>query len=82
MLLLQLADKWAVDAVSHINSIQTFLAEHIDILTLLFLIGYIVDHILMLFFCVVQTVLKSQIFAIQILEQDVIFHLLLKLLIL
>ncbi len=77
------------------DSVHAFLAEHVDVLALLYLVGYIVDGrlfrllllgILLLvvrFFSTSTSaasssgyqILQSLIFAVQILEQDIIAHL-------
>ena len=52
-----MTDERAVDAVRQDDSVQTFLLEHVDVLALFFLIGYIEDGVLMLLFVLLQAVL-------------------------
>src|SRR5699024_912662 len=82
VLLLHLADKGAVNIVGKEDSVDALALKEVDILTLLLLVGHIEDGVLMLLLVLLQAVLKGQIFAFQILKEDVISHLLRKFLVL
>ena len=82
MLLLHVADKGAVDVVGKQHRVDSLLTEQVDILALLLLVGHVENRVLVLLLILLQTVRKGQILAVQILEQDIISHLLCKFLIL
>src|SRR5699024_11518631 len=64
------------------HRIDPLALKGVDVLALLLLIGYIEDGILMLLLIFLQAVLKGQILALQVLKEDIIPHLLRKLLVL
>ena len=98
----QMGNEGSVDIVLQDDSVLAFLAEEIDILALLYLVGYVEDGrlfrllLLGILLLVVRVfhhihigglllrnqILQSLIFAVQILEQDIIAHLVTELLIL
>ena len=78
-----MGDERGIDGIWKNHRIQAGLPEHVDILTLLLFIGHIKYLVFMaLFFIGLQAVLQSQIFAVQVLKDDIIVHLFCKLLIL
>ena len=74
--------KRRIDRIRKDHSVDSRFLEHVDILALLFLVSYIKDLILVFFLVLLQAVSESQVLAVQILVEDVVFHLLVKLLIL
>ena len=74
--------KRRIDRIRKDHSVDSSFLEHVDILALLFLVRYIKDLILVFFLVLLQAVSESQVLAVQILVEDVVFHLLVKLLIL
>ena len=98
----QMGNEGSVDVVLQDDSILAFLAEEIDILALLYLVGYIEDgrlfrllllgirllvvrvfyHVHISGFLLRNQILQSLILAVQILEQDIIAHLVAEFLIL
>ena len=76
-----MSDKCCINLVSQINGIHFLLFKHIDVLRLCNLVCDIEDVILVFFFAGFKVVWKSDIFAFHVLEDDVIFHLVIELLI-
>ena len=77
-----MGNEWAVNGGRHDDCVDSLFLKHVDVLALFLFIGHIENSILMLFLVLIQTVLKSQVFAFQVLVQDEIAHLFSKLLIL
>ena len=82
LFLLHMRDKRAVYGGRHDDCVNSLFLKHVDVLALFLFIGHIENSILMLFLVLIQAVLKSQVFALQVLVQDEVSHLLSKLLIL
>ena len=74
--------KRRIDRIRKDHSVDSSFLEHVDILALLFLVSYIKDLVLVFFLVLLQAVSESQVLAVQILVENVVFHLLVKLLIL
>ena len=77
-----MADKGSVDGMGKDHRVQSGFLKHIDILALFLLVGYVEDLVLMLLFILLQAVLQGQVFALQVLKENVIVHLLREFLIL
>ena len=91
ILLLKMRNKLRIDHMFKDYRIFTGLTEHIDVLALLYLICYVIDHCflrflilgflgsflfcLLFFLILLNTIFQSKIFAIQIFEKDIVVHL-------
>ena len=74
--------KRRIDRIRKDHSVDSGFLEHVDILALLFLVRYIEDLVLVFLLVLLKAVSECQIFAVQVLIKDVIFHLLIELLVL
>ena len=57
MLLLYMADKWIINSGRHDHCVNAFFLKHVDILALLFFVGYIENGIFMFFLVLFQAVI-------------------------
>ena len=72
--LFKLCYKWLVYAVGKQYGINAFVFKHIDVLALLNLVCDIKYSVFMFFFIFFKAFRKSEIFAFQILEQNIVRH--------